>query len=78
MKTQGRDKKYIQRFFNTPEGKRLLRKSRYKTEDNIKMGILDIRCNSVTWIHSSPSTDRCRAVMVMAMSLQVIRIARKS
>jgi hypothetical protein len=40
-----------------PEGKRPLRRPRYRWEDNIKMGLREIGCVGVDWIHLALGTS---------------------
>ena len=53
------------------EGKRTLRKSGLKFEDNIKMDLTDIRWEGMGWFSVVQDTDRWRAVMNAVMNLRV-------
>jgi hypothetical protein len=44
-----------------PEGKRPLRRSRRRWEDNIKMDLEEVGCGGMDWIELSQDRDRWRA-----------------
>ena len=47
----------------TPEGKRSLGRPRHIWEDNIKMGLQEVRCGGMGWIDVALDRDRWRAVI---------------
>jgi hypothetical protein len=53
------------------EGKRPLRRSRRRWEDNIKMNHRDIRHEGVDWIHMAQDRDRWRVLVNTVMNLRV-------
>jgi hypothetical protein len=55
-----------------PEGKRPLRRSRCRWED-IKMGLLEVRCSGKDWIKLAQDRDRWQALVNSVMNLQVPR-----
>jgi len=55
-----------------PEGKRQLGKPRRRWEDNIKMGLQEVRCGGgMDWIELARNRDGCRALMSAVMNLRV-------
>jgi hypothetical protein len=46
----GREVMRIVGFEGKPEGKRTLRRTRHRWEDNIKMDLQDVGCGGVEWI----------------------------
>jgi len=46
-----------------PEGKRPLRRSRLRWEENIKMDLQEVGCGGVDWIELAQDRDRWRALM---------------
>jgi hypothetical protein len=52
-----------------PEGKRTLGRTRHRWEDNIKMDLQEVECESMDWIKLAQDRDRWRAV-VNAGSIQ--------
>jgi hypothetical protein len=55
-----------------PEGKRPLRRPRYRWVDNFKMDVLEIGWGDVDWIGLAQERGRWRAVVKVAMSLQIL------
>ena len=53
------------------EGKRPLRRPRRRWEDNIKMGLQELRCEGMDWIELAQDTDRWRALVNAVMNLRV-------
>jgi hypothetical protein len=47
-------------FARKPEGKRPLRRSRHRWEDNIKMDLQEVGCGGVEWIEVTQGRDRWR------------------
>ena len=45
-----------------PEGKRPIRRSSRKWEDNIKMDIREVGCESMEWMELAQDRDRWRAL----------------
>jgi hypothetical protein len=54
-----------------PEGKRSLGRSRCKWEDNIKMDLQEVGCESMEWIDVAQDRYRCRALVNPVMSIWV-------
>jgi hypothetical protein len=54
-----------------PEGKRPLGKLRHRWEDNIKMGLREIRINGETWIQLAQDRVQWQAFVNMIMNLRV-------
>ena len=54
-----------------PEGKRPLRKSRRGWEDNIKMDLQEVGCESIDWIDLAQDRDSWRALVNAVMILWV-------
>ena len=53
------------------EGKRPLRKTRLRWEDNIKMNLQEVGCGGMDWIELAEDRDRWRALVNTVMKLQV-------
>jgi hypothetical protein len=47
----GGDEKCMKNFVEKPEGKRPLQRPRHRWEDNIKLGLMEVGCEGVDWIH---------------------------
>jgi hypothetical protein len=54
-----------------PEGKRPLRRSRHRWEDNIKLDIREIRINGANWIQLAQDRILWRAFVNRVMNLRV-------
>jgi hypothetical protein len=54
----------------TPEGKRPFRMCRRIHENNIKMDLRDVECESVDWIYLAYNSDQWRALVNTVMNLQ--------
>jgi hypothetical protein len=54
-----------------PEGKRSLGRPRRKWEDNNKMVLQEVRCESMELIDVAQDKDRCRALLNAVMSIWV-------
>jgi hypothetical protein len=52
------------------EGKMPLRRRRRKREDNIKMNIQEVRCESMDWIDVAQEGDRQRTLVNAVMNLR--------
>jgi hypothetical protein len=53
-----------------PEGKRLLGRPRRRWENNIKMGLQELGCETMDWIELTQDRDRKRALVNAVMNLQ--------
>jgi hypothetical protein len=58
-------------FVGRPEGRRPLRRSRRRWEDNIKMDLGEILFGDVDWIHLAQDRDRWQVLVKTVMNLQV-------
>jgi hypothetical protein len=54
-----------------PEGKRPLGRSRRRWENNSKTNLRDIGWDGMDWIRLAQDRDQWRALVIMAMKLQV-------
>jgi hypothetical protein len=54
-----------------PEGKRPLRKTRRRLEENIKMDLREIECSGMDWIDLAQKGDQWRSLVNMVMNLRV-------
>ena len=53
------------------EGKRPLGRSRHRWDDNIKMDLQEVGCESMDWIKLAQDRDRWREVVNTVMNLRV-------
>jgi hypothetical protein len=60
--THGIDEKCVQHFGRKPEGKRPLKRTRRKWEDNIRMYLKVIKWKVLDWIHFVQHRDQWRAL----------------
>jgi hypothetical protein len=54
-----------------PAGRRPLGRPRHRWDDNIKMGLREIRFGNVDWIHLAQDRDRWQALVNTIMNLRV-------
>jgi len=54
-----------------PERKRPLGRPRCRWEDNIKMGLQEVRCGDMDWMELAQDWHRWRALVSAAMNLRV-------
>jgi hypothetical protein len=54
-----------------PEGKRPLGRTRCSWEDNIKMGLQEVRCGVCDWIELAQYCDRWRALVNAVMNFRI-------
>ena len=54
-----------------PQVKRPLGRPRPSWEDNIKMGLQEVRCGGMDWIELAEDRDRCQALVNVVMNLRV-------
>jgi hypothetical protein len=54
-----------------PEGRRPLRRPRYRWEDNIKIDLTEMEWTGMDWINLVQDRDRWQALVDMVMNLQV-------
>jgi hypothetical protein len=57
--THGRGEKSDKVLVGEPEGKKPLRRPRYRWEDGIKMYLREIGWEGVEWIRLAPDRDHC-------------------
>jgi hypothetical protein len=57
--------------FGKPEGKRPHGRPRLRWENNIRMDLTEMGWKCVDWIHLAQDRDHWRAILNMAMNLQV-------
>jgi len=55
-----------------PEGKRPLRRTRRRWDDNIKMDLQEVGCGGMGWIELVQNRDRWRALVNAIMNLRVL------
>ena len=53
------------------EGKRPLGRSRHRWDDNIKMDLQEVGCESMDWIKLAQDRDRWQALVNVVMNLWV-------
>jgi hypothetical protein len=58
-------------FVVKPEGKRPLRRPRYRWEGNIRMDLREIGWEHVDWRHVAQNRDQWRAVVNTVMNIRV-------
>jgi hypothetical protein len=58
-------------LFGKPEGKRQLERPRNRWEDNIKIGLQEVRCGSMDWIDLVRDRDRWWALVNAVMNIRV-------
>jgi hypothetical protein len=56
----------------TPEGKRLLGRSRHRWEDNIEMDLQEVKCGCIDWIDLVQDKDRWRELVNAVMKIRVL------
>ena len=69
--TYGAVQKCIQSLVRKPEGKRPLWRSRRRWEDNIRMDLREVGCDSGEWIDLAEDRDQWRAYVRAVMNLRV-------
>ena len=60
------------------KGKRPLRRSRRRWDDNIKKDLPEVRCGGMDWVDLAQVRDRWGALVNAVMNLQVDKIRRIS
>jgi hypothetical protein len=55
-----------------PEGKTSVGRPRHRWEDNIKMDLQEVGCESIDWIDLAQDRDRWRAFVNAVMNLRVL------
>ena len=63
--------KCIQTLVGTLDGERPLERSRCRWEDNIKMNLREVGCDSKDWIAFAEDRDQWRAYVRAVMNLRV-------
>jgi hypothetical protein len=61
----------IQVFGGKAEGKRTIKRPRYRWKDNVKMHLQELGCGCVEWIEVAQDRDIWRAIMTAVMNLRV-------
>jgi hypothetical protein len=70
--TYGEERKGVDRvLLGKPEGKRPIGRPRHRWEDNIKMDLQDMGCESMDWIDQAQDRDKWWALVDTVMNLQV-------
>jgi hypothetical protein len=54
-----------------PVGKRSLGRTRHRWEDNIRMDLLEVRCEGMDWVDVTQDRERWRALVNAVMNLRV-------
>jgi hypothetical protein len=54
-----------------PEGRRQLGRPRHRWEGNIEMDLQEVGCGGMDWIKLAQDRDRWRALVNVAMNIQV-------
>jgi hypothetical protein len=72
MACMGEERKVYKVLVGKPKGKGPLGILRHKWEDGIKMGLREIGCSSVEWIHLAQDMNRWWAVVNMVMNRWVL------
>jgi hypothetical protein len=67
----GEEKNAYRIFVGKPEGKRPLRRPRYRWVENIKMNLREIGCGGMNWIDLARNRDQLRALVKLEMKLRV-------
>ena len=67
----GRGKAYTGFCVGKPEGKRPLVRLRHRWEDNIKMDLPEVGCQSMDWIDVTQNRDSWRALFNVVMNIRV-------
>jgi hypothetical protein len=58
-------------LIRTPEGKALIGRPKHRWEDNIKIGLRDLGCEGVCWIHLARDRNRWRALVNTVIKVRV-------
>jgi hypothetical protein len=69
--TYVQEEEWIQILVRKPEEKRPLGRTRRRWEDNIKMGLREIRWDGMDWIHLVQDRYQWRALVNTVMNLRV-------
>jgi hypothetical protein len=67
----GRHDKCIKNVFGKPDGKRPLGRPRRRCEENIRMGLWELGCEGVDWMHLAQDRDKWQAPVSTVMNLRV-------
>jgi hypothetical protein len=72
VKTNLGDRRGLYRVLEgKPEGKRPPATHRRRREENIKMGLREVRCGGMDWIELAQDRDRWQALVNTVMKLQI-------
>jgi hypothetical protein len=69
--SDGRWERRVQSFGGKPEGKRHMRRSSRRWEDNIKMDIQEVGCGGMDWVGLTQDRDRWQTLVNTVMNFRV-------
>jgi len=69
--TYGGEERRMHGLVGKPERKSPLGRPNHRWEDNIKMDLREVGCESMDWVELAQDTDRWRALVNAIMNLRV-------